>query len=257
MVKGFDIISQETDVDCMKLPICGHILHKESLYQYSLSQVMNREQTLSCPHTAKVAADDHDHTLCAQKWRYPLIKQCLLSNNDEKVSEEFEYDKLELLLSRNIVELNYDLQKCPDCTSLLYRNQRDNNFECRTECPLCPSAVFCWGCSEPWTDKHECDTSFRAATMEILSACPFKKIGPSKQCPSVRACPKCSQLITHVSACKHIQCTFCKTNFCFICLKPQKNSNWQCGGYSDSCPTHKRQNYSLLPKLNQTSFSVF
>eukprot|EP00483_Globobulimina_turgida_P002276 UN02278 len=161
------------------------------------------------------------------------------------------------------MERKYDLQKCSQCKTLLYRNSKDNNFVCRTECPLCDGmdggvlSVFCWGCNEKWNDLHKCDTSFKASIMEILASCVAKRVGPAKKCPSVRACPKCFQLICHVSACKHMKCKFCKTNFCFICLKMMENGKWKCGDYSDSCPTHKRQNYSLLPKLNQTSFAVF
>eukprot|EP01083_Nonionella_stella_P064253 167312_1 len=255
MVQGFDIISQESDVECIPLPVCGHLLARDSLYDYAASQLVNREQSLKCPHTGC-----DNNKLCGTQWAYPLIKQCLSihdAEDHEHKTQELDYSKLELLLSRNIMEMRYDVQKCSQCKSLLYRNPKDHNFDCRTECPLCTSSVFCWGCSETWSDDHECDTSFRAATMEILSKCPFKSVGPASKCPSVRACPKCNQLIQHVSACKHMKCSFCKTNFCFICLKPQVNNSWKCGSYTDRCPTHKRQNYTLLPKLNQTTFSVF
>eukprot|EP01083_Nonionella_stella_P222410 793683_1 len=43
IVKGLDIILQE-DINCMKLPICEHLLCSDSLYSYTLSQLINKEK---------------------------------------------------------------------------------------------------------------------------------------------------------------------------------------------------------------------
>jgi len=256
-IKALDIVTQEKDANCLKMPVCGHPLSQTSLYEFTLSQYKNRERMICCPHSKNNGVD---HKLCLQPFDYPIIKQYLLTKTDEKesdVSDNFNFAELELLSARNVIEIDYDLQKCIECKTLLYRNQKDNNFTVRTECPLCSSSVFCWGCNEKWSDGHICDTSFKAQTMEIISKCDTKQIGNVKKVPSIRCCPKCNQLINHRSACKHMKCSFCKTDFCFVCLKMKKKTSWQCGGSSDRCPIHKRQNYAMLPKLNQTSFEIY
>merc|ERR1712190_114105 len=120
--------------------------------------------------------------------------------------------------------------------------------------------TFCFACGVCWTDGHVCDSSFKEDLCEILSQAEKKKIGSVADVPSIRSCPECCQLITHTEACKHMQCGRCKTDFCFVCLKPKKNGNWQCGSYSSKCKVAKPQNMHTLPDtvvLNKKTFQLF
>jgi hypothetical protein len=213
-IQGTDIVTLEQDVRCMKLPQCKHIMSESSLFEYVLQQFKDREQALKCPHPVV----DKNNALCAQQWHYPVIKQYLQSMDEDSLHS------IELYAARNVVELNYEIQKCKHCHTLLYRNKQDSNYAPRTECVFCASEFgsFCWCCSEKWSDGHICDTSFKAQIMQILSMAAVKNIGKAHKVPSVRACPNCHQLINHHSACKHIKCSFCKTDFCFVCLKTRE-----------------------------------
>merc|ERR1711879_78455 len=96
--------------------------------------------------------------------------------------------------------------------------------------------AFCWGCGVDWEEGHVCDSSFKQDLCDILQMAEKKTIGEQTDVPSIRACPMCQQLITHVQACKHMDCRSCKKAFCFVCLKPRLDSGWQCGSYSSKCP---------------------
>jgi len=67
-----------------------------------------------------------------------------------------------------------------------------------------------------------------------------KSIGDVPHCFCYRACPGCALIIEHATDCKHMQCRGdnsdrenrgCGMRFCFVCLKPKVNGEWQCGGY--------------------------
>merc|ERR1719229_1387231 len=67
-VTALDIITQEANVDCMKLPFCGHPMNEQSLYEYVLHQFKNKERVIQCPHSK-----------CQQVFAYPVIKNILQS----------------------------------------------------------------------------------------------------------------------------------------------------------------------------------
>lgn len=106
---------------------------------------------------------------------------------------------------------------------------------------------FCWCCGEEWLDGHICDSTFKQDLVDILAMSETQTIGSVHDVPSIRCCPNCCQLIFHTEACKHMECSRCHTDFCFVCLKPTINGNWQCGSHCDVCPVHPRQDMETLP----------
>ena len=188
-VKALDIITQEMDTKCLKLPICGHPMSQQSLYKFVLFQFRDKHRVITCPH------DD-----CQQVFAYPVIKQLLLSQceNDtfadcqrllsdikeflsstngvdlkSSVLNEFrtfDFADLELLSARNVLlfDNEIELQKCRDCNSLLYRNCADGNYQNETQCPFCVSSKFCWCCSEKFVDGHMCDMTFKFCFYECV-----------------------------------------------------------------------------------------
>lgn len=104
-------------------------------------------------------------------------------------------------------------------------------------CPCCAGKSFCWDCKRAWVGDNTCGnkgcssgTGPITEIVSILKNCNSGRVG-SINVPKLRACPKCSMLIEHKAACKHMTCgrnghagpwvkqTGCKHQFCFICLK--------------------------------------
>ena len=120
-------------------------------------------------------------------------------------------------------------------------------------CSMCINTAFCWKCGGIWKNKisetyycgnDDCD-NFESEYFEILSECQLKKIGSVDGCPSIRSCPKCSQLLNHTECCKHLKCPRCKINFCFVCLKQMIGGDWQCGDSSSICPIAPKQTLNI------------
>merc|ERR1712048_253913 len=65
---ALDIITQEANVKCVKLPFCGHPMNEQSLYEYVFHQFKNKERVIQCPHSK-----------CQQVFAYPIIKNILQS----------------------------------------------------------------------------------------------------------------------------------------------------------------------------------
>lgn len=202
--------------------------------------------------------------------------------DDIKASEEESFIShndimnFELLVARNIFKDKFDFQKCSQCKSILFRKKTKlSSVQLYCECPLCTNKKkkiiynFCWMCSRKWQGTYkqnpycqslECTSSYIKQNLQILMKCPRKKIGPHNGVPNTRACPTCSQLISHHSQCKHMRCIYCNTNFCFICLKLMlPGGNWQCLGPYDRCPTgvHKRQGLNCLPQPNRITVELY
>jgi len=119
---------------------------------------------------------------------------------------------------------------------------------------------FCFCCGEKWSDKHVCDSSFKSDLVSILEQAPKKQIDSVENVPSIRSCPSCAQLIFHTEACKHMNCSACHTDFCFVCLKTKKNGKWQCGSYSSACPVADTQTEESLPDtivITKKAFQLF
>eukprot|EP00483_Globobulimina_turgida_P008980 UN08998 len=95
--------------------------------------------------------------------------------------------------------------------------------------------------------------------MQIIRKAETKQIGDVDGVPSIRFCPNCAQLIKHTEACKHMECSQCNTEFCFVCLSICVGGQWQCGSSGAVCPV-SRQNINALPNtivINKKTFQLF
>eukprot|EP01084_Bolivina_argentea_P307183 530907_1 len=297
LLKGFDIIMQESDVNVYRMPNCKHVMNKESLYYYALNTFTDKNNIyLTCPHASEeikcnanewscmhctfindisnnscemcqnIKGNIEKKQLCATKWNYSLIKQILYSDNldTDDHQNNIKLVKLELLSARNKIQKHCNVQKCPKCNSLYFKDEYNikHQHDFKTKCICCDNNnYFCFGCGQLWgNDTHACDTSFRTELIKILNNVSTKKIGDVDNVPCMRACPNCAQIITHTDACKHMCCKSCKKDFCFVCLKMKKNGNWKCGSSSSRCDIHPIQNEKTLPNavlINKKAFTLF
>jgi len=171
---------------------------------------------------------------------------------------------LEIECAKNKFIDTFDYQKCPQCSLFLHRPKAPMSaVQCFSQCPLCRTR-FCWICSGPWTGSRrveycsntQCDVSITKQHLSILKTCPRKTINVPGV-PSTRACPKCNALIYHETACKHMDCIYCGTKFCFTCLRLKENGEWQCGSYSAPCEVAERQDVDALSNTNRGNVVLF
>ena len=173
---------------------------------------------------------------CKREWDYFLVRHVAA------LSEE-EMQEIEGKLAENYAQKAMGVQQCPGCRSFCMRN--DPKLNC-VKCPVCAQknllSEFCWSCLHPWIaakkDQNRCGNPVCDGgdpRLRYLREAPKTKIY-EVMCPSIRACPNCGILIHHESGCKHMQCTGCKKQFCFVCLgKPDEKGNWMCGRYNSKC----------------------
>ena len=217
---GNSSINGETFI---KMP-CGHIVSKKGLFDYLLYFLAETKTfSLYCPETD-----------CLMPWDYQICQRiCMLSKSEK--------NKLEEKFSMNFIDLNIRIKECPNCRFYLQKNEI---FQKKTKCTNCRYS-FCWCCFKEWTNTeigYNCDLNCGAdlALLNIFLK-NKKQIGRVAGVPQMRCCPKCMELIEHSEACKHVTCKRCSNNFCFVCLKSQKNGVWQCGNYGDPCEIAPRQ----------------
>jgi len=202
---------------------------------------------------------------CGVMWHYSLIKQILVDGQDGKESkdskensQDFDCSKLEALSARNTLQYGSDndkfnVQKCDHCDTLhfqyketvKYVDVKGDYMDLKTRCVLC-SEYFCWNCGWDFDGDHVCDSDKLKVfeeTVEILMECDTKEIGTVDGVPTIRACPneECGQLIAHTEACKHMECDACAEEFCFVCLLPKEDGQWQCGEHDEECEVADRQ----------------
>ena len=204
---------------------CGHVISRESLTEYLKSLIQQRKVLIECPGI------DKDNKICKKMWSFGLCKKIGVFTREEK--DFFENNFSAIFLSEKL-----EAKACPCCNSIIMKPQ-DVKIN-RVSCSVCSKSNkgydFCWICLKKWS--LECENNLCASTedlQEILKNCKKITIGVATNVPEYRACPKCTTLISHIKACKHMKCTKCQQEFCFVCLSLKKNNQWQCGTYSDLC----------------------
>eukprot|EP00486_Rosalina_sp_Unknown_P006083 CAMPEP_0201575786 /NCGR_PEP_ID=MMETSP0190_2-20130828/21202_1 /ASSEMBLY_ACC=CAM_ASM_000263 /TAXON_ID=37353 /ORGANISM="Rosalina sp." /LENGTH=785 /DNA_ID=CAMNT_0048005855 /DNA_START=12 /DNA_END=2369 /DNA_ORIENTATION=- len=155
-MKGFDIIMQEDDVLVYKMPHCGHVMNKESLYEYAMNQFKDSSNVhLTCPHPTDEERKSNDNEwgctrctylnsmdrdecemctapkpeikpYCGCKWDYSIIKKVLapqtkIASIDDEEHHIYRLAQLELLSARNKLQNDCNIQKCPGCDTLYVR----------------------------------------------------------------------------------------------------------------------------------------
>ncbi|KAK7909624.1 hypothetical protein WMY93_014308 [Mugilogobius chulae] len=189
---------------------CGHTVTPMSLTDWCLNQLKEGATSFICGN-------------CAAKWSYKEVrKMALLTQEEAKYYE----DKL----FSNKVKGNPNFKLCPGCKCRVERE--DTNNLCVT-CPKCTASKnkayrFCWQCLKEWkgpvpVSDHCENEDCCNQKICVLRNCPvvnFKDVQGVNDCPSIRACPSCGELLEHSGIkCKFLVCKKCKAKFCFVCLK--------------------------------------
>lgn len=210
---------------------CGHAITPDNLFGLIREKILQNDYSLRCPGKT-------DYGTCGQMWNnVEILQNCVLSS-DELI---FFSGKLSLNFLNN--GKRGEIKLCPGCNSFCERLRFTDSH---VKCYICSSSrfysfKFCWHCLQIWTHEHVCDAQNDSINnVEIrrqLIECPKVTLDYSHMSgvPSKRLCPNCKTLLQHDQACKSMLCTFCKTEFCFACLKRAINGKLTCGEFDGQC----------------------
>jgi len=185
--------------------------------EYCRSEVQKGRYIFVCPDPG-----------CKRIWKYSHVRH--VARFDDK-----KWMKIEIQATENRILEERGYQQCPGCrTWCIPLNSKD----IRVRCLVCSKGrryEFCWACQQEWKGPGDrycgnqgCDG--KDPRIHVLSTAEKKVIDRIPGCPSIRACLKCGLLINHRERCRHMTCTSCSAQFCFICLKP-----WRTGHLSTPC----------------------
>ncbi|XP_067828394.1 uncharacterized protein [Heptranchias perlo] len=189
---------------------CGHFVNPDSLKVWYKSLLDKGFRSFPC-------------TICNDsQLPWQLVRQLINLTEDE--CREYEAKLLSIFRDHSD-----DLQKCPRCKRLVQRIPREK--QC-VECLSCPGSSgkdyrFCWDCTQEWKgsgdhcDNRDCSSDTLLMTCSMIDS-PRSSV---HQCPTVRRCPDCKELLAHCGGCKNMICPFCACRFCYRCLQRTLNHN--------------------------------
>ena len=202
--------------------------------EYARSLVEQGQYTFPCPYVGR------NNQRCEHLWEYFLVRHVAALSPEEM-------QECETKMAENYSQKAMGVQNCPGCSSFCMREKKTDTV---LRCPICTTTKrkafnFCWSClretpGEKCIDRN-CDGS--DPRVRFLRDCPMTKMGYTNiEVPNLRACPNCGILITHISGCKQMVCSGCKTKFCFVCITvADKTGKYACGNYNTPCTPAARQ----------------
>ena len=130
--------------------------------------------------------------------------------NDIPLIEKFHKlsDRIQLALDPNI-----QLCPFPDCESYAKKNENNKYVSC-----IQNSHKFCFKCLKDWHGDKECSNELDKSFVEW------------KDSSKVKRCPKCKYFIEKNEGCNHITCTYCKYEFCWLCMNEYKSGHYDLNG---------------------------
>jgi len=172
-----------------------------------------------------VSSSDKPQSGCNRVWEFCLVRH-VASFVNETSSE------IHTIITEIRILTKHRCHRCPGCNTLC---EPFNSGYIRLRCPICSKDRgspydFCWACQRQWKSVGTkccgnigCDE--KDPRIRTLSNAEKITIDNISGCPGIRACPKCGLLIQQDGGCRHMTCTDCQAEFCFICLRRWKSNN--------------------------------
>jgi len=179
-----------------------------SMKRYCLDEVKKGRYKFPCPDPN-----------CQRIWEYFLVRHVACFDDETRM-------KIEKKVTDNYISQGQGYQQCPGCNTWCIPI---HHGDIRLQCGICTRGSgeefdFCWACQCRWRSTSSrccgnegCDG--KDPRLRILNTAEKKKIDNIPGCPSIRSCPKCGLLINLKEGCRHMTCTNCTAEFCFICLR--------------------------------------
>jgi len=228
-----DCVTYDDDEDHPRAAMpCGHAVTAQTMFDWLTTLFQKNEKTtdVCCPLTN-----------CKKLWDWNLVVAVANLTPEENTRYTLERDRRK--------NTNTNVKHCPNCKSSIVRPDDLTMF--RIRCTACSGGDFCFVCCKPWRGSglQICGNSSCSGEYlnNVLQQCPMKKPSGWEEdrsnalIPSVRACPKCLNLIEHAEKCKHMTCPNCKADFCFACLGIKTAEGWPCNSHTYVCPIAPKQ----------------
>ncbi|KAJ3033265.1 hypothetical protein HDV00_006555 [Rhizophlyctis rosea] len=192
---------------------CGHAIGPNSITMYCRTAVESGHYRFTCPHIVPGVS-----RACGKVWPYPEVRKVGMLTQEERVY--FETNTSSLYAHQEL-----GAKECPKCSTT---SERVNKLAPTVFCDVCKQ-TFCWTCLTAIKAKtaHKCAPPSSPFAYTALKEAPMKTIN-SRNVPSRRACPQCKTFIEHEGGCNEMDCQFCGTRFCFICLRLWKDHSGTC-----------------------------
>ena len=124
-------------------------------------------------------------------------------------------EKFHKLRERRQLALDPNIQLCPfpDCESYAKKNENNKYVSCVQN-----NHKFCFKCLKDWHGDKECSNEIDKSFIEW------------KDSSKVKRCPKCKYFIEKNEGCNHMTCTYCKYEFCWLCMNEYKSGHYDLTG---------------------------
>ena len=161
----------------------------------------------------KINNNQIDRIICPQK-------DCNCKIFDEFIEKKLVDDiplleKYHKLWKRRQLALNPNIQLCPfpDCESYAEKQENNKYVSCVQN-----NHKFCFQCLKEWHGKKECSTELDKSFIKWRDS--YK----------VKRCPKCKYFIEKNEGCNHMTCSYCKYQFCWLCMQEYKSGHYDLVG---------------------------
>ncbi|XP_035285176.1 uncharacterized protein LOC118233487 [Anguilla anguilla] len=253
---GFAVLSDlDDDLSILRAELpCGHAVRPESMTEWFIfgvdldltlsghSAAFQGKTTFRCP------ALKDGNTSCDAELPYHVVRKFALLTPEEQ-------RHFEQVLGNTACA---DYRACPGCKMFL---EREDTRSLSVQCRICTSRMgrtyeFCWQCLKEWKGKRpradRCDNDGCIdKRLDLIRTCKyisFESIKEVKDCPSVRACPTCGELLEHNGKkCKNIICNGCHVEFCFVCLRLTADCAKKDSSYYGRCSVGTAPRQTSIP----------
>ena len=179
----------QVDDDGYRLQYCGHLYCRDCIIQQ-----------LNCAITSSFPLNCAD---CNQEFVVQDLERLLMKSPQPRL--------FDILLTEFVRRHPNQWRYCstPECDSVYKKSPGDEIFTCSTcqkkTCRLCDTEYHAgYDCDEIKLIRENADLPIEA----------FLRDNAHK----VKKCPTCSAAIEKNEGCQHMQCRFCHTHFCWLCL---------------------------------------
>ncbi|XP_067935622.1 E3 ubiquitin-protein ligase RNF217-like [Watersipora subatra] len=196
-----------TRVNASSRACCGQMVCDFCMMQYMKQKIEDGLVHMICPASDCSQPVSRDEIICR------LI--------DDVVLEKYH---------RFVVNANADPNKktCPSCC--IITTLEVETFTKMGHQVVCDQCGFCWcfECHAPKHDGVKCKENIKG----LKALVKWSKSQSNGQ-RNARRCPKCKLLIQRSGGCDHMQCTRCKTHFCYACGGRQMHARFLFGNHYD------------------------